>query len=254
MSQDSPKIKIENQQEQIREIILNTPERRNALSLAMLNELKDAFSSTDSTTRVIVLNGAGSVFCAGGDLKELGRGEESDLQIDAAIEEVVEIIRNLPVPVIAAVEGACLGAGVDLLLACDLRVVAEDAYLEVPSVRLGFLYNPAGINRMYQRIGSTALARLLLLGERLTAEDAYNLGVISHLTSSGTSQTLAMYLASELCMGSAAAIDATKGYLRALENGNVDSEAWERTRRQLLGSEDRRKAIDNKRNDMAKKK
>ncbi len=253
MSQNSPKIKIENQQEQIREIILNTPERRNALSLAMLNELKDAFSSTDSTTRVIVLNGAGSVFCAGGDLKELGRGEESDLQIDAAIEEVVEIIRNLPVPVIAAVEGACLGAGVDLLLACDLRVVAEDAYLEVPSVRLGFLYNPAGINRMYKRIGNPALIRLLLLGERLDAAEAYRLGAISHLSSSGTSQTLAMYLATELCIGNAAAMDATKAYIRALENGNVDAEEWERRRRQLLGSDERRKAVDEMRSKMTNK-
>ena len=243
MNQDSPKIIIEDQQEQIREIILNTPERRNALSLAMLKELKDAFLITDSTTRVIVLSGAGSIFCAGGDLNELGRGEESDVQIDEAIEAVVEEIRNLSVPVIAAVEGACIGAGVDLLLACDLRVVAEDVYLEVPAVRLGFLYSPAGINRMYKRIGSTALIRLLLLGERLAAKDAHHLGAISHLAESGTSRTLALKLASEVCQGNAAAIDATKRYLTTLENGIVDKKEWERIRRQLLGSDERQKAV-----------
>ncbi|MCH7695859.1 MAG: enoyl-CoA hydratase/isomerase family protein [Proteobacteria bacterium] len=247
MSRNTTAIEIKQHQEAIREITMNVPERRNALSIVMLNELKDAFSSTDNSTRVIVLSAAGSIFCAGGDLQELGRGEESDLQMDVAIGEVIEEIRNLPVPVIAAVEGACIGAGVDLLLACDLRVVAEDAYLEIPAVRLGLLYNPAGINRMHQRIGSTAVTRLLLLGDRVAARDAYHLGIISHLTSSGTSRTLAMTLASELCKGNAAAIDATKAYLRALENGNVNVQAWERTRRQLLGLKDRLKAVEERR-------
>ncbi len=247
MSRNTSNIEIVMHQQRIREIILNTPERRNALSRAMLSELKDAFSDQDNATRVIVLSGAGSIFCAGGDLKELGRGEESDLQIDLAIGEVVEEIRNLPVPVIAAVEGACIGAGVDLLLACDLRVMAEDAFLEVPAVRLGLLYNPAGINRMHQRIGSTALTRLLLLGERLAAQDAYQAGAISHLVPSGTSRDRALELASEVCLGVATAIDASKCYLIALENGTVDEEEWQRERRRLLASEERLKAIDERR-------
>ena len=237
-------VEVVTHQNCVREIVLNAPEHRNALSHAMLIGLKEAFSWESEETCAVVLSGTGKLFCAGGHLSELGGGEAADLALDEAISHVSNRIRELEVPVIAAVEGGCVGAGVDLLLACDLRVAAEDAFFQVPAGSFGLLYNPAGIQRMQRRLGSTALNRLLLLGERLTAEDACKLGILSHLTPTGAARERAFELASAVSQAVPAAVAATKRYLIALEDGGGDPQEWEDERRRLLRSTERRNAVD----------
>ncbi len=250
MNQKSSGIKIDISKEGIREVVLNRPERRNALSLGIMEELRKVFAEKDDAVRVIVLSAAGSTFCAGGDLAELGGGEESDVQIDMAIEQVVEAIKSNPVPVIAAVEGACIGAGVDILLACDLCVIASRAYLHIPAVQLGLLYSPAGIKRMQRRVGHAALRRLLLLGEKLDAEEVCATGAATHLSAAGLARTKAMDLALQVKQGVPAALEASKRYLMALENDNLDDDDWENERRRLLRSTERQKAVAEKRNSL----
>lgn len=227
----------------VREVVLNAPEQRNALSLAMLDELKQAFSQASVEARCIVLWGTGKLFCAGGHLQELGGGETADLALDEAISELCNLIIELEVPVIAAVEGGCIGAGIDLLLACDLRVAAEDTFFQVPAGRFGLLYNPVGIQRMQRRLGSTALNRLLLLGERLEASEASALGILSHLTTAGTAREHALELAVAVSQAVPAAVSATKRYLVALEQGKGEPLDWEQERRQLMRSPARREAV-----------
>lgn len=254
MSQKYSNIKINTPEEHIIEIALNKPERRNALSRETLDELQSIFFNCEDATRVIVLSAVGDVFCAGGDLKELGRGEDSDVEFDNAIERVIDAIKNAPVPVIAAVEGACLGAGVDLLLACDLSVIADDAYLQIPAVRLGLLYSPVGIKRMRRRLGHATIKRLLLLGEKLNAVEAVTAGAVSHVSVAGQARTKAMELATLVTSGVPAAVNASKRYLAALENDTLDDEKWEVERRRLLASIERQDAVKEKRNNLKTRK
>ena len=138
-------------------LFLNRPERRNALSLALLSRLSDALSSEihDDTSALIVSGGDGC-FSAGADLADL-TGTLEDLGMDDAIEEVTQKIRDLPVPVIAAIDGPCLGGAFDLALSCDLRIAAADAFFQVPATRLGLLYNPRSILRWRQLLGRDAV-------------------------------------------------------------------------------------------------
>ena len=239
-----PIVEVVTHPDSVREIVLNAPEQRNALSHAMLKGLNEAFTREGDETRAVVLSSAGKMFCAGGHLAELGGGEAADLALDEAISQVSNRIRALEVPVIAAVEGGCVGAGVDLLLACDLRVAAENAFFQVPAGRFGLLYNPAGIQRMQQRLANTALKRLLLLGERLQAEEAYGLGILSHLTPACAARERALELAVTVSQAVPAAVSATKRYLLALEQGKGDPQEWEEERCKLLRSTERREAVE----------
>ena len=114
--------------EGIGELALNNPARKNALSKTLLNDLNNALKSMAAEgVRVVILTGSNKTFSAGADFEDL-TGTIADKAIDKAIEEVVLQIRNLSIPVIAAVEGPCLGGAVDITLACDLNVESEQSF------------------------------------------------------------------------------------------------------------------------------
>ena len=139
---------------------LNRPERRNALSLTLLARLSDALSSEiRGDTSAVIVSGVDGSFSAGADLTDL-TGTLQDLGMDDAIEEVTLKIRDLPVPVIAAIDGPCLGGAFDLALSCDHRIASRDAFFQVPATRLGLLYNPRSIVRMRQLLGRDATVKL----------------------------------------------------------------------------------------------
>jgi enoyl-CoA hydratase len=221
---------------------LNRPERRNALSLALLARLSDALSSEirDDTSAVIV-SGVDGNFSAGADLADL-TGTLEDLGMDDAIEEVTRKIRNLPVPVIAAIDGPCLGGAFDLALSCDHRIASRDAFFQVPASRLGLLYNPRSIVRMRQLIGRDAVFRLLVLGERLDAIAARRAGIVSAVVE-GASYKAALKIAQAATGNFASAVAATKRLLNAIDGIDYDPGEWEKQRRALLSSPERRAAV-----------
>jgi len=141
-------------------LFLNRPERRNALSLALLAKLSEALSDeVREDTTAVIISGA------------------EDLAMDDAIEEVTRKIQELPVPVIAAIDGPCMGGAFDLALSCDHRIASQDAFFHVPAARLGLLYNPRAIVRMRQRLGRDGVFRVLVLGERIDADEARLAGI-----------------------------------------------------------------------------
>lgn len=158
----------------IRQVTFNRPERRNAFTLQLLNELNDAFRTADDdpAIRVIVVTGAGSAFCAGLDTSEDRDGFERD------IDELDELRAwRLNTPVIAAINGAAIGVGLTLPVQWDIRVVAEDAPLSFAFARLGLLPE-AGVHWFLPRlIGASAAMELLLTGRRFTGTEAAELGL-----------------------------------------------------------------------------
>ncbi len=225
------------------ELVLDSPGRRNALSFSMLADLDRQLSNAhQKDARVVIITGAGNTFSAGADLNDL-TGTIDDLALDDAIEKVVDVILALPAPVIGAIEGPCMGGAVDIALACDLLVASEDAFFQVPATSMGLLYNPRAIMRWRKRLSGLALRTMLLAGERLTADVAFQTGVVSHVVPTGSALDKSHDLASRILQGSPDAVAATKGLLVALESGDMKLRRWEKLRRKILASSERETSV-----------
>ncbi len=226
------------------ELVLDSPGRRNALSFALLVDLDEQLTNArEKNARVVIISGANETFSAGADLGDL-TGTIDDLALDDAIEKVVDAMLALPAPIIGAIEGPCMGGAVDIALACDLLVASEDAFFQVPATRMGLLYNPRAIMRWRKRLSGLALRTMLLAGERLTADAALQAGVVSHIVPSGSALDKSHELASRILQGSPEAVAATKGLLVALESGNTKLGRWEKVRRNILASSERKASVD----------
>jgi enoyl-CoA hydratase len=224
-------------------IFLNRPQRRNALSLGLLADLSTALSTeVGEDVTAVILTGSGGVFSAGADLSDLS-GTEKDLEIDDAIEKVTGIILESPVPVIAAIDGPCMGGAFYLALSCDHRIASRNAVFQVPVARLGLLYNPPSVQRMRQRIGRDAVFRLLVLGERLDAAEALQTGIVSRVFE-GESYPAALELSALTTANDRSSSAATKQLLNAFDSGDYDPAYWEARRRGFLSSPERRERVE----------
>jgi 2-(1,2-epoxy-1,2-dihydrophenyl)acetyl-CoA isomerase len=169
----------------IARLTLNRPEKLNCFNAAMHAELRAAFKiiQEDVTLRVLVLSGAGRAFCAGQDLAErmVGAGEAPvDLGQSVAINyaPLVQAIRDLPIPVICSVNGVAAGAGANLALACDIVLAARSAVFIEAFCKLGLIPDTGGTYFLPRLVGSARAMGMALLGERLSAEQAEQWGLI----------------------------------------------------------------------------
>ncbi len=224
-------------------ITLNRPARRNALSLRLLGALGEALSdSTAGGAGAVILAGAGGCFSAGADLAELS-GTLKDRAIDDAIERVTDAIRALPIPVIAAIDGACLGGAFDIAVSCDVRIASANAFFQVPATRLGLLYNPRSIVRMRKLLGRDTVFSLLVLGQRFDAEAALETGIVSSVVAQGESRGAAMKTAGLAAENVRGATAASKALLTAIDSGDFDAGYWETVRDEHLSSPERERAV-----------
>ena len=175
-------IVVERSDEGVVRVTLNRPDARNALSRAVNLELRRIASelSADRSVRAIVLTGSGdAAFCAGADLKER-RGvpaAEAGPFIDA-ISGAIDAWARIPHVTIGALNGSAYGGGLELALACDLRVIVEGAELGLTEVRLGIMPGAGGTQRLPRQVGVAAAKELILLGRRISAARAKELGLV----------------------------------------------------------------------------
>jgi methylglutaconyl-CoA hydratase len=190
-------------------IILNRPDKRNALSRALLAEFEQALDDLHSqrSVRAVILTGAGSAFCAGMDLTEMletSRAEDALEQWhDDAVgyRDLLEQMLRFPKPIIAAVNGPALAGGAGLVLACDLIVAAQAATFGLPEPRRGLVAGMVSPLLVFRAGGSTA-ARLLLTAEPIDATEARRLGIFHEVVDTEKVWARAMELAA-LCAASA---------------------------------------------------
>ncbi|TCP47882.1 enoyl-CoA hydratase [Tamaricihabitans halophyticus] len=220
---------------------ISVPDRRNALSRAMLREIRSTVDQSRDA-HAVLLTGNHETFSAGADLHEL-TGTAADATFDDTLTAACEAIRATPVPVIAAIEGACIGAAVELALSCDMTIGGESAWLRVPAIRLGLLYNPRGIERFHRRLDRATISRLLLFGLRCTASEAVRAGLLAEVVSTGTALARAEQLAAELPPAPRPALAHTKELLAALDEGRFDESHWQAIRTGLLESPERTSAL-----------
>lgn len=156
-------------------VTIDRPDRRNAVdrdALAGLAAAIDAARAADRATRAFVLTGAGGQFCAGADLKGL-----DDESFAVALRAVLHGLRDAPFPTIAAVEGAALGAGTQLAIACDLRVAAGSARFGIPAAKLGLMVDHWTVQRLALFAGQGPARAMLLAAEVLDGDEAVRLGL-----------------------------------------------------------------------------
>lgn len=209
-------------------ITLRRPERRNALNASALEELAGAVASAGSA-RAMVITGAEGHFCSGADLTSL-----EDARFAALLRRVLHGLRDLPVPVIAAVEGAALGAGTQLAAACDVRVSTPDATFGIPAVRLGVAVDHWTVQRLALDWGFGPARAMLVTGATFSGADGHRLGFVSRL---GTLSD-ALALAAELTDRAPLTIAAHKLGLTRLEADVAADPAYQAAFRRAWESRD----------------
>jgi len=168
--------------ERVRLVTIDRPERRNALDLETLEELLVAVegaavrAESDGATRVLVLAGAGGHFCAGADLTGV-----EDTEFVARLNRLLVSLRDLPLPTIAGVEGAALGAGTQLAVACDLRTAAADATFGIPAAKLGLMVDQWTVQRLVGLAGAGPARAMLLGAETYSGADAAGFGFVQRI-------------------------------------------------------------------------
>jgi enoyl-CoA hydratase/carnithine racemase len=148
----------------------------NAVNRELLDTIERAIDEPEDATRVLVLRGRGDrAFSAGADITSFTGG---DPWLAAALQRTADRIEQSPVPVLAAIHGFCLGGGLELALACDLRIATEDARLGLPEIRLGLMPGGGGTQRLPRLIGPGRARSMLLTGEQIPAVKAQVWGLV----------------------------------------------------------------------------
>jgi len=226
-------------------IALARPERRNVLDEAMASALREAAEAvaSDPDVRCAILTGSGDVFAAGADINEIEAASDAEnLAYNARLRAACDAVAALPVPSVAAVNGHAIGGGLELALACTLRVAAAGAKLGMPEARLGIVPATGGLARLPRLIGTARAARLLLTGELIDGAEAERLGIVDAAVDAGSVAEEALSLARQIA---AAAPLSTRAVVAALRDDAelTIAEANLRTEERLarlLASADRR--------------
>jgi enoyl-CoA hydratase len=214
-------------------LVMHRPDRLNAVTETLYRALIDQLgaASSDPEVRAVVLTGAGRAFCVGADLKAHGEGErtEADKRRYAQWgQDAAAAILHCDKPVIGAVHGHAIGAGLELALACDLTVVAEDAKLRFPELALGTFVGGGTTFTLVERVGMTRARHLLLLGRFFSGRDAVDWGICNDCAPAADVPQRAQELAHEVAQMAPRSVAFCKRLLR---------QARERTIAQALDAE-----------------
>jgi len=165
-------------------LTLNRPKVFNAINAQMIREMKTAIAELhqDWTVGVIIITGAGKAFQSGADIEELSRMSPLDiLRWNQGVVENFEALEKMRQPAIAAMNGLALGGGLELALACTLRIASESAKMGFPEVKIGILPGAGGTQRLPRLIGKGLAAEMILTGEMIDAAEAYRIGLVNRV-------------------------------------------------------------------------
>jgi enoyl-CoA hydratase len=206
-------------------ITINRPQKLNALNIqtrtegaAALDELRD-----DESVRVVVITGAGEkAFVAGADIAEFeGRTPVTQRDVMTA-RSLFTAVDTFPKPVIAMINGFCLGGGCELALSCDLRVAGENARFGQPEINLGIIPGGGGTQRLTRLIGEGKAMELILTGDMIDAQHAYSLGLVNLVVPAADLEAKTMELANRIAEKSPIALRMAKEAVKTAARANLD--------------------------------
>lgn len=202
-------------------IAFDRPTRLNSLTTELLGEVEAQLRlADDGATKVVVLTGVGRAFCSGADLSST-----VDAATVAAANDVVLAIAEVRPVVLAAVNGAAAGVGASIAVACDLTVAAASAFLLMPFLPLGLVPDGAATHTLVARAGAARAARLIFGGERLSAADAVEWGLLGEVVPDDALEAHVARIADRLLDAPAASVFATKALLRRAEHAGLKRSA-----------------------------
>jgi enoyl-CoA hydratase/carnithine racemase len=215
------------------------PESRNSLTRSVCRELQAALTlvAEDANCRFVVIEGSGGAFASGADIAELDalRGNRAELvALYRELRAVQDLVYGMNRVTIAVIDGFCMGAGLSLALACDLRLATARSVFAAPPARLGLIYSDTEVWRLTLRVGAAVARDLLFTGRRVAAEEALRLGLIQRLSAADDPQALLSKLLGELDACSPGSVRKTKAQILRLEREGVQG---------LRGNEDAEEAF-----------
>jgi enoyl-CoA hydratase/carnithine racemase len=227
-------------------LVFNNPARRNAVSLDMwqaIPEILDAYER-DPAVRVIVLKGAGDkAFVSGADISEFEQARSSPEAI-ARYEEIgtkaQRAIEDAAKPTIAMIHGFCLGGGVGVALACDLRIAAQSARFGIPAARLGISYRLHGITRLIELVGPAFAKEIFFTARRFTAAEAYEMGLVNRMLPDGELESFVRSYGAMIGENAPLSLAAAKGIIAEVTKASAaaDAQRCEELVRRCFNSED----------------
>ena len=234
---DYSTITVERKANGVAVLTLNRPDAMNSFNVAMFGELLDAYAAlgADKTVRAIVLTGAGRAFCAGADISQGFGG--AGLDGGGAVETVDGVVRDtggalvlamsrVDVPIIAAINGAAVGIGLTMTLACDIRIAAEGKKYAFPFVRRGIVFDGAASYFLPKLVGFAKASQWVLTGSYIGTDDALRSGLFSEVVEADAVLARAMALANDIAVNaSPESVARCKRLLRDVLMGR--SSAWE---------------------------
>jgi enoyl-CoA hydratase/carnithine racemase len=204
----------------VRHVVLNRPEKRNAMNQALLVELADALraAGNEAAVHCVVLRGEGPVFSAGVDLAELASfaGEPSVLRpFRNVFLDCANLCEQMPKPVICQIHHTCVGGALEVALGCDLRVAAEDSRLGLPEVRFGIIPDVGGSSRLPAVVGLGRAKELIMTGATIDAVEAQRIGLVNRVAAAEELDATTQTLVDELLANSHVAVGRAKRVMDA---------------------------------------
>lgn len=212
-------------------LTINRPRKANSLNLEMLEGIISVFEELqdEQKARVVVIRGAGNkAFCAGLDIGQIpSSGDAKGHNAQEVFERSLTAVREVPVPVIAMINGFCVGAGMELAVNCDFRIACETAKLGITPAKLGLIYHPAGLKRFLALIGPSATKELFLTGRLITAQRAGILGLVNEVAPAEKLEEIVYKLAGEIAVNAPMSLHGHKYIINRMTDKMFDLEEKE---------------------------
>jgi enoyl-CoA hydratase/carnithine racemase len=248
----SGKLVVDRPAEAVARLTLNNPEKRNPLDHEVLDALAEALPplAEGIETRCVVITGAGRAFSAGydiGAIPEQSFERDAEALVAHPFHAAMEAVSAHPYPVLAAINGHCLGGGLELAVRCDLRLCAAEAKLGMPPAKLGLIYGHTGLERFIDVIGVAGTKELFLTGRTIDAARAADMGLVNDTVPAGELEGAALALAAEIAANAPLSMTGNKRAIETLARFERltpgQEEELVELRRSCFASEDFREGI-----------
>lgn len=197
------KLLLDHPAEALARLTISNPDKRNALDHETLDALAEALPRLDKGVKIrcVLITGEGRTFSAGydiGDFDQESFERDAEALVAHPFHAAMKAVSNHPFPIVAAINGHCLGGGLELAIRCDIRIVAAEARLGMPPGKIGLIYSHTGLERFIDTIGVPRTKELFLVGRNLTAERAEEVGLVHEVVPGDQLERASLDLATEI--------------------------------------------------------